>query len=431
MSKGVTVNESNSDGPVPDLDAQGESEPGKDPASGVVDSSAGQPAASPPGKRWRRVLAWVFLVLGLILMPLAVTGGWVRGTVFDTDGFVAAVGPIAEEPAVQVAVATAVTDQIFQALALEQRLQGLLPNRLGFLAAPVANQLQEWTQAGAERLTTSEQFPRIWTGAVRAVHSTVVDFMNGTGRVQLGEEGVIQLDLSELTSQLVDRLEQAGVTLPEDRFPILSSGKVPIAQVEGLEKIRGLLNFLNKLFIVLPILAVIFLAGSVAVAVRRQKAAVRAGIGIMISMGIFAVILAFARMSLFNAVENAGMSTDVAAALWDNLTIALRGTTWALFFVGILLLVHPFVVRLLKGEAMSRAAGRATEMGFKTGAFGRWVFRLRRWLALGVLVVGFLVLVAWERPGVATVVVITVIVVVVEALIFFVARQSELATPAE
>jgi hypothetical protein len=373
----------------------------------------------------------VFLVLGLILMPLAVTGGWVRGTVFDTDGFVAAVGPIAEEPAVQVAVATAVTDQIFQALALEQRLQGLLPNRLGFLAAPVANQLQEWTQAGAERLTTSEQFPRIWTGAVRAVHSTVVDFMNGTGRVQLGEEGVIQLDLSELTSQLVDRLEQAGVTLPEDRFPILSSGKVPIAQVEGLEKIRGLLNFLNKLFIVLPILAVIFLAGSVAVAVRRQKAAVRAGIGIMISMGIFAVILAFARMSLFNAVENAGMSTDVAAALWDNLTIALRGTTWALFFVGILLLVHPFVVRLLKGEAMSRAAGRATEMGFKTGAFGRWVFRLRRWLALGVLVVGFLVLVAWERPGVATVVVITVIVVVVEALIFFVARQSELATPAE
>ena len=42
--------------------------------------------------------------------------------------------------------------------------------------------------------------------------------------------------------------------------PILATGQVPIAQVAGLEKVKSLLNFVNKLFIVLPILAVLLLA---------------------------------------------------------------------------------------------------------------------------------------------------------------------------
>ncbi len=307
----------------------------------MTDSSV-EPAPAARGRMWRRILAWVLLVLACIILPIAVTGAWVRGTIMDTDGFVNAVGPLASEPAIQEAIATKVTDQIFERLALEERLQSAFPDKLGFLAAPVTKQLQEFTQTAAERLVASDEFPAIWTAAVRAVHSTVVDFMNGSGRVSLGEEGVIELDMSGLSTRIVDRLEQLGIEISADERPILTSGKVPIAQVAGLEKIRGLLNFLNKLFIVLPILAVLFLAGSVAVAAkgRRQRTAVRAGIGIMISMAIFVVILLIVRMILLNAVENAGMSTDVAGAIWGDLTIALRGTAWGLFFLGFLLLIH-------------------------------------------------------------------------------------------
>ncbi len=384
----------------------------------------------PGSKPWRRFLAWLLLVVACIVLPLAVTGAWVRGTIFSTDGFVNAVGPIAEEPAVQQAIATKLTDQIFETLVLEERLQGALPDGLGFLAAPVTNQLQEWTSVLALRLVESEEFPAIWTAAVRAVHSTVVDFMNGSGRVSLGENGTIELDLSGLSTRIVDRLEQLGVEIPADQRPVLTSGKVPIAEVAALEQVRSLLNFLNKLFIVLPILAVIFLAGSVAVAVKRQRAAARAGIGIMISMAIFIVILAITRMALFNAVENAGMSTDVAGALWGNLTIALRGTAWGLFFIGFLLLIYRSVIGALGGDAMSRAAGRAVEAGWDTGGAGRWVSRHRLWLNLGVLIVGFLVLVLWNSPGLTVIIVTAVIVIVVEAVIFFLARQSDLTAQA-
>ena len=71
------------------------------------------------GPVWRRTLAWVFLVLGLILVPLAVTGGWVRGNIFSTDGFVNMVGPLASDPAIQDQIANSVTNQIFNALDLE------------------------------------------------------------------------------------------------------------------------------------------------------------------------------------------------------------------------------------------------------------------------------------------------------------------------
>jgi uncharacterized membrane protein len=225
----------------------------------------------------------------------------------------------------------------------------------------------------------------------------------------------------------VDRLEQLGITIPEDQRPILTSGKVPIAQVAALEQVRSILNFLNKLFIVLPILAVVFLAGSVVAALKRRRAVARVGIGVMISMAVFIIILAVSRMAFFNAVEDAGRSTDVAGALWGNLTIALRGTAWGLFFIGFLLLIYPSVIRLLRGETISRAAGRAVQAGWETGRVGRWVSHHRLWLNLGLLILGFLVLVLWDTPGLVVIIVVAALVIVLEALVFFIARQSDLA----
>ena len=379
---------------------------------------------------WRRFLAWFLLVVGCVVLPIATTGAWVRGTIFSTEGFVDTLGPIASEPAVQEAIADNLTEQIFATLVLEERLQGAFPDRLGFLAAPAVNQLEEWTAVLALRLVQAEEFSTIWTASLRAVHSTVVDFMNGTGRVSLGEEGVIELDLSGVSTRIVDRLEELGVEISEEERPILTSGRVPIAQVAALDQLRSILSALNKLFIVLPILAVLFLAGSVAVAVKRRRAAFRAGMGIMISMAVFIIILAVSRMTMFNAVEDAGMSTDVAGAVWSNLTIALRGTAWGLFFVGFLLVIYGAVVRALRGDAMTRAAGRAAEAGWDTGRAGRWISRNRLWLNLGALIVGFLVLVLWDRPSLVVIIVTAVLVILAEALIFFLAYQSDLAVQA-
>lgn len=398
-------------------------------ATSVDQQAVAAPAAPPArGPRWRRILAWVFLVVGLVLLPLAVTGGWVRGNIFDTDGFVNMVGPLAEDPAIQDQIATSLTNQIFDALDLEVRLQDVLPDRLGFLAGPVEDRVKDWTLQGAQALVATDEFATIWTEALRLVHGAIAGFLNGTGNVYLGEDGTITLDLSPLSTRLVDRLAQAGVEISAEERPMLATGQVPVAQVAGLEKVKGLLNFVNTLFIVLPILAVLLLAGSVAVAVRRQKAAVRVGIGMMISMAIFVILIAVGRMLFMDATTGAGISSDAAGAFWGALTIAMRATAWGLFVVGLLLLVHPYIVRAFRGSTMERAAGGAAERGWDTGPVGRFIARYRVALALGVLVIGFLALVLSGGPPVWAIVLTAVLVIVVDAIIFFLARLSELAT---
>ncbi len=398
-------------------------------AASVDQQTIAAPAAPPArGPRWRRVLCWIFLVLGLILLPLAVTGGWVRGNIFDTDGFVNMVGPLAEDPAIQDQVATSLTNQIFNALDLDTRLQNVLPDRLGFLAGPVEDRVKDWTLQGAQSLVATDQFADIWTKALTLVHGAIVGFLNGTGNVYLGEDGTITLDLSPLSTRLVDRLAQAGVEISPEERPILATGQVPVAQVAGLEKVKGLLNFVNTLFIVLPILAVLLLAGSVAVAVRRQKAAVRVGIGMMISMAIFVILIAVGRMVFMDATTGAGITEEAAGALWGALTIALRASAWGLFVVGLLLLVHPYIVRVFRGSTMERAATGAAGRGWDTGPVGRFIARYRVVLSLVVLVIGFLALVLSGGPPVWAIVLTAVLVIVVDAIIFFLARLSELAT---
>jgi len=344
----------------------------------------------------------------------------------STDGFVRMVGPLAEEPAVQEAISATITAQLYESLELEQRLESALPDRLGFFAGPITTRLQDWTEEQALRLVSSEEFATIWEAAIRTGHASVVSFMNGTGFVGLGDEGVVYVDLGGVATRLADRLRAAGVPVPEVGTSGDASGKVPIAQLSALDQVRGILSAVNRLFIVLPILAVLFLAGSVAVSPTRRRAAIRVGIGLMISTAIFAVILMIGRMTLMNAVESAGASPELGAALWGNLTIALRSTIWALFFVGLLLATFPYFIRLLRGESMTGLAERAADRGWDTGRVGTWTAAHDRTLSIGVLIVGFLVLLIWGRPGVVGVVVVAVLVIIAEAGIVFLSRQSAL-----
>jgi hypothetical protein len=390
-----------------------------------VSSEAGVPRSK--GPRWRRILAWVLLVIGLILVPVAVTGDWVRANIFSTQGFVDTVGPLGADPAIQDQVATTLTNQIFNAIDVEQRIQNALPDGLGVIAGPIADRLQARTLQGAMALTHTTEFADLWTNSMTRVHTALVGFFDGTGKAYLGPDGTIVIDMSGLSSRVVDRLQAAGITISPEERPVLASGQVPVAQVAALEKVKGLLNFVNKMFIVMPILAVLFLAGSVAIAIRRQRAAVRVGIGLMIAMAIFLILIGVGRSVYTDATTGAGMSDAASASIWDALTIALRATAWALFAVGVLLFIHPYVVRALRGQTMEHAAGGAAARGWDTGPVGRFFARYRIWLALGVLLIGFLVLVAIGGTPVWRIILIAVIVVVVDALIFFIARLSELA----
>ena len=392
--------------------------------------SGGRVTSKDKARRWRRILAWVFLVLGCIILPLAIMGAWIRGTIFDTDGFERTMAPLASQPAVQRMVSDVLTVQLTERLALEQRLREALPDGLDFVAPTISDRVDGWIHDQVEAVVASDEFATIWRKSLVFAHSTISDFIRGESVVGLGEDGVVQLDLSPVTERINARLEEAGVSLPANAPAVLEDGKVPLIQVTGLEKIKSLLSTLNSLFILLPILALVFLAGSVAVVDRRQRAVARLGSGIMISMAVLIVILALARLGIVHLITKAGSEGDVGREVWNTLTIALRGAAWGMFLLGLILFMAPRIVRGLRGERFSQTAGRAAGAGWVVSRPVAWLAAHRTPVAVVILVAAFLVLAFWTGPGLVSVLVVFLITVILEVALFFAAKAHDAAVAA-
>src|SRR6185436_20718279 len=80
------------------------------------------PTTDEPRSTWRRVAAWVLVVLMGIAVAGSVVGFWVNRTVLETDRFMAVVTPVVESDSIQAVVSDRISDQLLEALDLETRL---------------------------------------------------------------------------------------------------------------------------------------------------------------------------------------------------------------------------------------------------------------------------------------------------------------------
>lgn len=85
----------------------------------------------------RKIVAAVLVAIAALGVTLSVIGVWAGRTTLDTDRWVETVAPLSQDPAVQAAVSTYMTDQFFATLNVEQRVQEALPPRSAFLAIPL------------------------------------------------------------------------------------------------------------------------------------------------------------------------------------------------------------------------------------------------------------------------------------------------------
>ena len=76
-----------------------------DAREGVAAPDGGGPAR----QRWRTVVATLLIVIGCVLAPLSVVAIWSSNQVTDTDRYIATVSPLADEPAIQDAIADKIT----------------------------------------------------------------------------------------------------------------------------------------------------------------------------------------------------------------------------------------------------------------------------------------------------------------------------------
>ncbi|MEU8670281.1 hypothetical protein [Streptomyces anulatus] len=272
-------------------------------------------------------LSAVLLVLLAVLVPLSALSAWVDLEIDDTDRYVAAVSPLASDPAVQTTVAELVTEEAMRQIDL----------------GPLQDTVREFLHETVRSFTTTEAFQNAWDTANRAAHKAVAAALDGDS----GE--AVTIDLAPVIDQVKQDLVRDGVPfadqIPVERTEITVLGP---GQADDLRNSFRLLRY-GSIWPAVATLVFLVLVVGIATVRRGMRAGLWAtatvGAGFVLGAVVLRVLVAVGRSRVLDEVPDS--DRDAAAAVVDALTASLRTTVWVVLTVGAALLVGAVVARVL------------------------------------------------------------------------------------
>jgi hypothetical protein len=375
-----------------------------------------QKQATPGAKRTRlrTISSWVLIVLACLLAVLSVVVIYARDQLLNTDTFVATVGPLAKDPAVQTAVATRVSENLVAQTNVEQRVKNALPVPAGFLANPITSAVQTATYQITLKLVQSSQFQKLWELALRKSHDQLDNVLLGkkVGAFQT-TDGKVTVDLSKVEDAAKMQLAAHGLSVFE-KVPDYTGGPFVLFQSDQLAKLQRWIKFLNNLALVLPIVAVLLFALAVVLARDRRKGLVHATAGLAVSMAVLLVGVNIGRGQYLGSL-GPHRSKDAAAAVIDTVDASLLDSIRVVLIVATVIAVVAFVVGL--APVRRWLAHRGVPSWLTGGPVHDTVAGHRRLIQWGVVIVGLAVLVLWSQPTVLVALIITLVTLFVVVLV--------------
>jgi hypothetical protein len=255
----------------------------------------------------------VLLVLVAILTPLCALAVWADREIGDTDGYVAAMAPLASDPAVQNAVAVRITDEVMQKIDVG-------PFDVGpFDVRPFQEGVRGLLYEAVMSFSGTDSYKTAWNTVNGAAHTAVEQALTSDS----GDS--VSIDLAPVIEQVKQQLSADGlrfadqITVGRTRITILSSDRLGVA--------REIFDGLQIAGAWLPIATLMLAAAAVLLAVRRGRALI--GLGIALAVG--GVLLRIA-VTLGHGLALDDLPADVdrpaASAVYDALTAKLRTTAW-------------------------------------------------------------------------------------------------------
>ncbi|MFI8350729.1 hypothetical protein [Streptomyces sp. NPDC085596] len=375
-----------------------------------VDALEDRPA--PVRHRTRSVCAFVLIVLGCLLAPLALVATWTADLADDTDRYVATVAPLAGDPAVQDAAADRITGALMQYLDLSDLLKEAAPadrprleKALGALGGSLDDAVSGFVRDKAREVVASETFARFWTDANRRLHTTVDKALTGSGGGAVRIEGdAVTVDLAPVIEQVKSRLEDSGLK---------AAAKIPdvhtdftVLRTEKVADLQSYFRLLQLAGVWLPVVAALLLAGGVLLAVRRRRALVAAALGFAVTALLLGLGLTVFRAFYLDALPS-GVSQPAAGAVYDTLTRFLRTAVRAVIALGVVLALaawltgpgrHARAVRQIWHAGITAARSQTDRLGLRTGPVGPFIHRHRVWLGWLLVAGAVVAYVLWPHP---------------------------------
>ncbi|MGI9646032.1 MAG: hypothetical protein ACR2O6_12055 [Ilumatobacteraceae bacterium] len=358
--------------------------------------------------RGRGLWAIVLVVIGSLLLPFAVTTTWMRTEVVSTSGFVETAGPLADDPAIQEAIATRVSDVLAEELEIEEAVAELLPSQAEALAPLIASGANEVIDTVALEVAQSAVFAQLWREALEVTHRAALAVLAGRddGAIQV-DGGTIFVPIGEIVVEVATRVgEQIGIDLVGLLPEGIEDQRYVIAQSDELESISGLLETLDRLAWLTVLFSLAALIAAVFVAPTRSRGVLWVGVGLATAMFFTRLGLALARNVYEDGLSGSALDVDAGLAFYDIMLRFLMRALRVVFIVGVVMILAGWLTGSGKTAGRIRAwfdqlIGRTSEhrdADKEPGTVLRLIGDHRYGLRTTLIVLAVIVLFSWENP---------------------------------
>jgi hypothetical protein len=370
----------------------------------------------------RRAGLAFLLVLGCGLVALSLVAFYVRETVLDTDRYVETMAPIAESPDVQQAVADKLNAAITSRVDFASLMREALPTSADPFAPALAAGLETAIRRRLDTFVASDNFERLWVEANRRAHARVIALLTTgeSGRLLLDGD-TVYLDLGAVVDRVRQGLQERGLDRLAAAIPPSVDGRVTLIQSEGLVKARTWVDRIERLTIVLPILALLCLGGYVALSRPRRRGLLRVGLGLIVTALILVAAAGLGRSAYLDAISQNVLPREAAADIFDALIGLLRTGIRVIVVVAVLVTLVALV--LGRAEELSRRS-RSALSGLAGGPQVTWVAKHRGLLQGAAVALGAIVLFSWDPPTAGVVLITAALVAGAVAMIAAIASAG-------
>ncbi len=304
--------------------------------------SSPEPSSAPHSGRGRRILVVALLTLATIAGVIAVVSTWVKREALDTNNWTDTSSKLLADPAIRDAVAAYLVNEVFSNTDVAARLRASLPPQAQALAGPAAAGLQELGGRAAPELLARPRVQEAWRNANRAAHQQFLKILNGGGPVVSTNQGEVVLDLHAVVDQLAARLgveqQVAGARNKLAGKLPPNAGRLVIMRSDQLKTAQDVAKLIRHISIVFTVLTFVLFGAAIAVAKDRRRLALR-GTG-WCFFGIGIAVLLVRRVGGNQIVDGLVPAVSIKAAAhdaWSIGTALLHDIALALVIYGLLI----------------------------------------------------------------------------------------------
>ena len=316
---------------------------------------------------------WLLSVLATIIGMGATLNSWVDRQALDTDQWVSVTDDMLADDDVRNALSQYLVSELFRSVDVASELEDLLPGPTAQLAGPISVTLQSNAVGIVDQALTTGQFQTLWTTANRTAHTAFVRVVRGDDGALLSTSGgAFVVDFRELLVQVADRLRLPGTVI--ERIPD-NAGQLIVFESDELDAAQQAVQVIYILSLYLFILVVVLYG--VAVVMAADRRVVLRNVGVAVTVGSVLLLIA-QRLTIGISVDrlaNAENGRDAVGAILRIATGLLNELAWAWLAIGIVIVAYA----LLIGPSRAAVAVRGFLAPVMTNPVGAWA------LALGAL----------------------------------------------